>query len=199
MGDCTISAVCRLNLSRKTDVINIRLCFWTNYPSQSGETESSSCQVFLLSYIIELFSRRRFLQFLLDEIILPEKLQLYPALIYMQTSPFYCANSHIDGILASRSIFISGDHYCLQLAFPSFYTIVLCISTRDGQSTKRQLSSRLGKVAWRLMMTCRGLKKLFVGIKAVVIQNRVTAKVICQDCVQGTCALKCLEGSRSVK
>lgn len=75
MGDCTISAVCRLNLSRKTDVINIRLCFWTNYPSQSGETESSSCQVFLLSYIIELFSRRRFLQFLLDEIILPEKLK----------------------------------------------------------------------------------------------------------------------------
>ena len=106
MGDCTISAVCRLNLSRKTDVINIRLCFWTNYPSQSGETESSSCQVFLLSYIIELFSRRRFLQFLLDEIILPEKLKLYPALIYMQTSPFYCANRHIDGILASRSIFI---------------------------------------------------------------------------------------------
>lgn len=165
---------------------------------------SSSCQVFLLSYIIELFSRRHFLQFLLDEIILPEKLKLYPALIYMQTSPFYCANSHIDGILASRSIFISGDHYCLQLAFPSFHTSVLCISTdgqisRDGQSTKRQLSSRLGKVAWRLMMTCRGLKKLFVGIKAVVIQNRVTAKIICQDCVQGTCALKCLEGSRSVK
>lgn len=95
MGDCTISAVCRLNLSRKTDVINIRLCFWTNYPSQSGETESSSCQVFLLSYIIELFSRRRFLQFLLDEIILPEKLKLYPALIYMQTSPFYCANRHM--------------------------------------------------------------------------------------------------------
>lgn len=158
----------------------------------------------MLSYIIELFSRRHFLQFLLDEIILPEKLKLYPALIYMQTFPFYCANSHIDGILASRSIFISGDHYCLQLAFPSFHTSVLCISTdgqisRDGQSTKRQLSSRLGKVAWRLMMTCRGLKKLFVGIKAVVIQNRVTAKIICQDCVQGTCALKCLEGSRSVK
>lgn len=161
--DCTISAVCRLNLSRKTDVINIRLCFWTNYPSQSGETESSSCQVFLLSYIIELFSRRRFLQFLLDEIILPEKLKLYPALIYMQTSPFYCANSHIDGILASRSIFISGDHYCLQLAFPSFHTSVLCISTRDGQSTKRQLSSRLGEssmasdddLSWTKKIVCR--------------------------------------------